>query len=306
MAEASSSPRRFRHVFQRRPKSSLASIAAKDTATRGFGSVRSAHSSGAAGSPNSRWEKMPIFISRQPSIVFTLVPSDVNSTTPGASRNSATAANSVRCQSSMSAPRCWACSRIAASEIDNPQNSANRSEETSYDQPARPEQLPRGDLLDGRHGPQPPCRFIRPRRPPPGISAARRSDCSGRRSPAVHPVRTRRSGSGRNAGTRATTALRPPTSSRTGLCGRDSLSSVRTRRSAAANFFSRPCVCCCSATSTVRRTSSRPCCKASVSATANTLPSAAASHAAFNDRKFNTACSAINRSVGLNSLQIHP
>jgi hypothetical protein len=34
----------------------------------------------------------------------------------------------------MSAPRCWACARIAASEIDNPQNSANRSEETSYDQ----------------------------------------------------------------------------------------------------------------------------------------------------------------------------
>lgn len=71
--ELSARPSRFRQAFQRLPKETLSSMAAKTIRASGWGKTRESHSPGEVLSPRWRFEKIPTFISRQSSTVLTQV-----------------------------------------------------------------------------------------------------------------------------------------------------------------------------------------------------------------------------------------
>ena len=116
-------PSRTAHSFQRGAKSSIVSIAANATRVVGAGRWRLSQFSGVDGSPRSRRAKMPIFMSRQPSVVLTLAASVWNSTSPGASANaSATAGDSAR-KPAIRGDSAWQACRIRSSLTVQPQHS---------------------------------------------------------------------------------------------------------------------------------------------------------------------------------------
>ena len=75
-------PKRFAVAPQFAAKSWHSAIRAKANRAVGAGSFRSSHCFVSTDSPRSRLAKMPIFASFQPAVVFTVVASVSNSTSP--------------------------------------------------------------------------------------------------------------------------------------------------------------------------------------------------------------------------------